>query len=53
MTNSSLCQRLNIVTKNQAIASRIIKETLKKNLIKPFDPENKSNRYAKYIPFWA
>jgi len=53
MTNSSLCTRLNIEVKNQSIASRIIKDTLYKKLIIPFDPENKSSRYAKYIPFWA
>ena len=53
MTNSSLCTRLNIETKNQSIASRIIREAVNKDLIKPFDPENKSSRYAKYIPFWA
>jgi len=22
-------------------------------LIKPYDPENKSRKHAKYIPFWA
>lgn len=53
LTNASLCKRLGIEEKNKAIASRIIKATLKKGLIKPFDPENKSNRYAKYIPYWA
>ncbi len=53
MTNSSLCTRLNIEVKNQSIASRIIKDALYKKLIIPFDPENKSSRYAKYIPFWA
>lgn len=53
MTNSSLCRRLNIERKNQSIASRIIKDTLNKGLIKQFDPENKSSRYAKYVPFYA
>jgi ATP-dependent DNA helicase RecG len=53
MKNASLCKRLNIEEKNQSIASRIIKETLEKGLIKPFDLENKSSRYAQYLPFWA
>lgn len=53
MTNSSLCKRLGIEIKNQSIASRIIKDTLEKEWIKPFDPDNKSSRYAKYIPFYA
>lgn len=53
LTNDSLCKRLGIAKKNAAIASRIIKDTLRKKRIKPFDPENRSNRYAKYLPFWA
>jgi len=53
MTNSTLCKRLNIEVKNQSIASRIIREALLKKIIKPFDPENKSTRYAKYVPYWA
>ena len=53
MTNSSFCERLNIETKNQSIASRIIKDTLEKGLIKKFDPDNKSTRYVKYLPFYA
>jgi predicted HTH transcriptional regulator len=52
LTNSSLCKRFGIEDRNKATASRIIKHTLKKGLIKPFDPENKSNRYAKYVPYW-
>lgn len=53
MTNASLCQRLNIDDKNKALASRILKQAQEKKLIKPFDPDNKSLRYIKYIPFWA
>lgn len=53
LTNASLCKRFGIEEKNKAIASRIIKLTLEKELIKPFDPENKSNRYAKYVPYWT
>lgn len=53
LTNDSLCKRLGIKKQNKAIASRIIKNTLSKKWIKLFDPENKSNRYAKYLPFWA
>jgi len=53
LTNSSLCKRAGIEKKNQAIASRIISDTLNKGLIRPFDQENKSNRYAKYLPYWA
>ncbi|MFA4890895.1 MAG: ATP-binding protein [Candidatus Gracilibacteria bacterium] len=53
LTNASLCKRLGIKDKNKAIASRIIKRTLMKGWIKEFDPDNKSNRYKKYIPYWA
>ncbi len=37
MTSSSLRERFGIEKKNMAIASRIIKDTLEENLIKPFD----------------
>jgi len=53
MTNDSLCKRLAIEEKNKAVASRIINDTLEQKLIKPFDPESSSRRYAKYIPFWV
>lgn len=53
MSNQSLRERFKIDVKNAAIASRIIKDALKANLIKEDDPENKSRKYAKYIPFWA
>lgn len=53
MTNTSLRERMSIADKNKAIASRIIADTKKCGLIKPHDPENKSHKYAKYIPFWA
>ncbi|MCU0444873.1 MAG: putative DNA binding domain-containing protein [Microscillaceae bacterium] len=53
MTNQTLRERFKIEDKNSAIASRIIKETLAENLIKEQDPDNKSRKYASYIPFWA
>ncbi len=53
LTNASLCKRLGIEDKNKAIASRIIKRTIEKKWIKEFDPDNKSNRYKKYLPYWA
>jgi len=52
MTNSSLRERFGIEEHNMAIASRIIRETMEANLIKPFDP-TQGRKYAKYIPFWA
>jgi predicted HTH transcriptional regulator len=53
MTNQSLRERFKIESKNAAIASRIIKEALKGNIIKEDDPESNSRKYKKYIPFWA
>lgn len=53
MTNQTLRERFKIDEKNAAIASRIISDTKEANLIKDEDPNNKSFKYAKYIPFWA
>jgi len=53
MTNASLRKRLSIEEQNYAIASRIIADTIDAKLVKPFDPDNTSRKYASYIPFWA
>ena len=53
MTNESLRTRFLIDDKNYSMASRIISDTISEGLIKPYDPENKSRKHAKYIPFWA
>ncbi len=52
MTNSSLRERFGIEEKNSAIASRIIRDALEDQLIKPYDP-NQGKKYARYLPFWA
>ena len=52
MTNESFRHRLNIDDKNYSIASRIISDTLSRQLIKPYN-ENQSRKYAQYIPWWA
>jgi len=52
MTNSSLRERFGIEEHNSAIASRIIRETIEDDLIKPYDPDQ-GKKYAKYVPFWA
>ena len=52
MTNASLRERFGIEAENSAMVSRIIKETLGAELIKPYDPEQ-GRRHAKYLPFWA
>lgn len=53
MTNQSLRDRFKIEDQNAAIASRIIRDSLAENVIKEDDLENKSRKYACYIPFWA
>ena len=53
MTNQSLRKRFKIEDKNYSIASRIIRDTLEEGTIKEDDPENKSRKYASYIPIWA
>lgn len=52
MTNASLRKRFGIIEKNYAMASRIISETIREGLIKPYDPENTSKKHASYVPFW-
>jgi ATP-dependent DNA helicase RecG len=53
LTNSTLRDRFGISAANSAMASRIIGETLSAGLIKPDDPENRSRKHARYVPFWA
>ncbi|MEJ2744236.1 MAG: ATP-binding protein [bacterium] len=53
MTNASLRKRFLIEEKNYAIASRIISDTMNEKLVKLYEPDSKSKRFAKYVPFWA
>lgn len=53
MTNQTLRDRFGIEEKNYSIASRIIAEGIKADLIKDYDPESSSKKHAKYMPFWA
>jgi len=53
MTNSSLRERFGIEQQNYSIASRIIADTTEAGLIRRYDPESKSRKHAKYVPFWA
>lgn len=50
MTNQSFRERMGIAEQNYSIASRIIADALEEGLIKPYDPENKSKKHARYIP---
>jgi len=44
---------MGIEDKSYPMAPRIIKDSIEAELIKSYDPENKSRKHAKYIPFWA
>src|SRR5438046_90 len=38
---------------NHSMASRIIADTIGAGLVKPQDPQSKSRKLARYVPFWA
>jgi predicted HTH transcriptional regulator len=52
MTNASLRGRFAIDSRNSAVASRIIRDTVDAGLIKIFDP-GANRKYFKYVPWWA
>lgn len=52
ITNGSLRERFGLKDTSSASISRLIKEALEMNLIKPLDPDT-APRYMKYIPIWA
>ena len=52
-TNASLRKRFALEAEDYKTVTKIISATLKEDLIKPYDPENRSPRYARYIPFWG
>lgn len=53
MTNSTLRERFGIGDKQHSKASKIISDTLEKKLIKPADPDNRSTKHIKYVPFFG
>lgn len=53
MTNSTLRERFQIKEADYPVASRIIRDTIAAMLIRPEDPESKSRKHARYVPFWA
>jgi len=52
MNNTSLRERLRIDEANSAMASRILKQTIKAGLIRLYDPNSNRKAY-RYVPFWA
>lgn len=53
MTNKTLRDRFKISANNYTSASKIISDTIEAGLIKDYDQESTSKKFAKYIPFWA
>jgi ATP-dependent DNA helicase RecG len=53
MTNASLRERFKLGSDQNSTASRILRDTLERKLIKPVDPQSGSRRYTEYHPFWA
>ena len=53
LTNKSLRERLKMPEKQRSMVSVLIQEAVDQKLIKASDPENKSKKYAEYVPFWA
>lgn len=53
MSNQSLRKRFQIADHNYATVSRLIREAIKEDLIKEADSDNKSRKFAKYLPYWA
>jgi len=53
MTNASFRKRLGIKDSNYPMASRIIKDSIDVELVKPHGEGSGSKRDASYVPFWA
>ena len=53
MTNQSLRDRFKVEEQNAAVVSRIIRDALEVNMIKSEDPDSKSRKFVRYLPFWA
>ena len=52
LTNSTLRERFGLMESSSGSVSRLIKEAVQCNLLKPLDPTT-APRYMKYVPIWA
>jgi len=52
MSNATLRQRLGIDEANYPLASRVIRDTIRAGLVKPYG-QGTSPRTASYVPYWA
>ncbi len=53
MTNKTLRERLRMHDTQTSMVSVLIQEAIEKGLIKQADPNNRSKKFAKYVPAWA
>lgn len=53
MTNKSLRERLKMPEKHRSMVSVLIQEAINQGRIKTADPDNKSRKFAEYVPYWA
>lgn len=50
--NESIRERFKIDKKNSAMATRILNEAVRANMIKPANPDA-ANKFMRYVPYWA
>ncbi|MCB9978287.1 MAG: putative DNA binding domain-containing protein [Rhodospirillales bacterium] len=53
LTNQSLRERFQLPESKSETVSRIIAEAIRQGKIKPENPDGRSKRYMKYLPYWA
>lgn len=53
MTNKSLRQRLKMPESQRSMVSVLIQDAIDRGLVKNADPQNKSRKFAEYLPAWA
>lgn len=53
MTNTMLSERFKMNKNNSSTISRLISNSIEKGLIKPFDPNDSTKKFKKYIPYWS
>ena len=52
VTNTTLRERFNVDKKNSSMISRLIKDTMERNLIK-LASADAGDKGKKYLPYWA
>jgi predicted HTH transcriptional regulator len=53
MTNQTVRERFDITDENYPMASRIISDAIASGMVKDSEPDNKSKKYARYVPYWV